>query len=66
MSCRPRVSTAAAALSLDESASDQSAKLRVAPWSLIVGDYFRAMGIPLVSGRYSSRQTRRTLRSSSS
>jgi putative ABC transport system permease protein len=37
---------------LDETASDQSAKLRVAPWSLVVGDYFRAMGIPLISGRY--------------
>jgi predicted permease len=37
---------------VDETASDQSAKLRVAPWSLIVGDYFRAMGIPLISGRY--------------
>jgi putative ABC transport system permease protein len=37
---------------VDETASDQSAKLRVAPWSLVVGDYFRAMGIPLISGRY--------------
>jgi putative ABC transport system permease protein len=37
---------------LDESAHDQSAKLRVAPWAVTVGDYFRAMGIPLVSGRY--------------
>ncbi len=37
---------------LDESAHDQSAKLRVAPWTVTVGDYFRAMGIPLVSGRY--------------
>jgi predicted permease len=37
---------------LDESALDQSAKLRVAPWSLVVGDYFRAMGIPLIKGRY--------------
>jgi putative ABC transport system permease protein len=37
---------------VDESAHDQSAKLRVAPWAVTVGDYFRAMGIPLVSGRY--------------
>jgi predicted permease len=37
---------------VDESARDQSAKLRIAPWTLTVGDYFRAMGIPLVSGRY--------------
>jgi putative ABC transport system permease protein len=37
---------------VDESARDQSAKLRVAPWSLVVGDYFRAIGIPLISGRY--------------
>ena len=37
---------------VDESARDQSHKLRVAPWSLIVGDYFRAIGIPLISGRY--------------
>jgi predicted permease len=37
---------------VDESARDQSAKLRIAPWSLIVGNFFRAMGIPLISGRY--------------
>jgi putative ABC transport system permease protein len=37
---------------VDETANDQSAKLRVAPWSITVGDYFRAMGIPLISGRY--------------
>jgi predicted permease len=37
---------------VDESARDQSSKLRVAPWSLVVGDYFRAIGIPLISGRY--------------
>ena len=37
---------------LDETANDQSNKLRVAPWSVTVGDYFRAMGIPLISGRY--------------
>ncbi len=37
---------------VDETAADQSAKLRIAPWGLIVGDYFRAMHIPLISGRY--------------
>jgi predicted permease len=37
---------------LDETASDQSNKLRVAPWSQVVGDYFRSMGIRLISGRY--------------
>jgi predicted permease len=39
---------------VDETAADQSAKLRVAPWAQIVGDYFRAMHIPLISGRYLS------------
>ncbi|MFL6427234.1 MAG: ABC transporter permease [Acidobacteriaceae bacterium] len=39
---------------VDETAADQSAKLRVAPWALVVGDYFRAMHIPLISGRYVS------------
>jgi putative ABC transport system permease protein len=43
---------------VDETAHDQSAKLRVAPWSLVVGDYFRAMGIPLISGRYLSSADR--------
>jgi putative ABC transport system permease protein len=37
---------------VDETAADQFAKLRVAPWALIVGDYFRAMHIPLIAGRY--------------
>ena len=37
---------------LDETARNQSDKLRVAPWFFTVGDYFRAMGIPLISGRY--------------
>lgn len=37
---------------LDETARNQSNKLRVAPWFLTYGDYFRAMGIPLISGRY--------------
>jgi putative ABC transport system permease protein len=37
---------------LDETASDQSAKLRVAPWSSVLGDYFRTMGIRLISGRH--------------
>ena len=41
-----------AAFVLDETANDPSNKLRVAPWSLVVGDYFRAMGISLISGRY--------------
>ncbi|HEY3988778.1 MAG TPA: ABC transporter permease [Acidobacteriaceae bacterium] len=37
---------------LDETARDTSdGKLRVAPWSLIVGDYFHAMGIHLIKGR---------------
>jgi predicted permease len=37
---------------VDESARDKSAKLRIAPWSIVVGNYFRAIGIPLISGRY--------------
>lgn len=37
---------------LDETARNQSGKLRVAPWFQTYGDYFRAMGIPLISGRY--------------
>jgi predicted permease len=37
---------------LDETARNQSDKLRVAPWFQTYGDYFRAMGIPLISGRY--------------
>ena len=37
---------------LDESARNQSSALRVAPWNMVVGDYFRAIGIPLISGRY--------------
>jgi putative ABC transport system permease protein len=37
---------------LDETARNQSDKLRVAPWFMTYGDYFRAMGIPLISGRY--------------
>ena len=41
-----------AAFVLDETANDQSNKLRVAPWALTVGDYFRAMSIPLIGGRY--------------
>jgi predicted permease len=37
---------------VDESARDKSAKLRIAPWSIVVGNYFRAIGIPLIHGRY--------------
>jgi putative ABC transport system permease protein len=37
---------------VDESAHDQSSRLHVAPWSLVGGDFFRAIGIPLISGRY--------------
>ena len=37
---------------LDETAHDTSGgKLRIAPWSLVFGDYFHAMGIHLISGR---------------
>lgn len=37
---------------LDETARNQSDKLRVAPWFQTYGNYFQAMGIPLISGRY--------------
>jgi putative ABC transport system permease protein len=38
---------------LDETARDTTgSKLRVAPWSLVSGNYFQAMSVHLVSGRY--------------
>lgn len=48
----PNGSTNNSVYILDETARNQSGKLRQAPWFLTYGDYFRAMSIPLISGRY--------------
>lgn len=56
--------TGSSAYVLDETARNQSDKLRVAPWFQTYGDYFRAMGIPLISGRYFMATTKKVRRQS--